>query len=76
VKSCIIKRERVYITLSIVDANPLVVLRSKAIRNQPSGENIKLISFGQSAIEVKSCINYREREAFIASLVSIPNVEF
>jgi hypothetical protein len=32
-----IKKERVYITLSVVDANPLVVLRSKAIRNQPFG---------------------------------------
>lgn len=34
------KKERVYITLSIVDATPLVVSRSKAIRNQPFGGNI------------------------------------
>lgn len=31
------KIERVYVTLSCVDATPLVVLQSKAIRNQPFG---------------------------------------
>ena len=31
-------KKRAYITLSNVDANPLVVLQSKAIRNQPFGK--------------------------------------